>query len=59
MNTEDHIQKWRLILGQDSQNRFGQMSDTSLTQEQDLMDQALAAIYNRADAGGFGDGSGG
>lgn len=58
MNTEDHIQKWRLILGQDSQNRFGQMSDTSLTQEQDLMDQALAAIYNRADAGGFGDGSG-
>ena len=28
----------------------------SLTQEQDLMDQALASIYNRTELGGFGNG---
>ncbi len=57
MNTDEHIRKWRLILGQESQERFGQMSDEAgLSQEQDLMDQALAAIYNRTESGGFGTG---
>lgn len=54
MNTEDHIAKWRLILGQESQARFNQMGGAPLTEEQDLMDQALAAIYNRTESGGFG-----
>ena len=57
MNTDEHIRKWRLILGQESQERFGQMSDEAgRSQEQDLMDQALAAIYNRTESGGFGTG---
>lgn len=56
MNTEEHIRKWRLILGQESQERFGQMGGAELSGEQDLMDQALAAIYNRTEAGGFGPG---
>ncbi len=57
MNTDEHIRKWRLILGQESQERFGQMSsEAGLSQEQDLMDQALAAIYNRTESGGFGVG---
>ena len=35
MNTDEHIRKWRLILGQESQERFGQMSDEAgLSQEQ-------------------------
>lgn len=59
MSEEERIQKWRLILGQESQTRFGQMGDASLTEEQDLMDQALAAIYNRTEAGGFGTKGGG
>ncbi len=54
MEAEQKISRWRLILGQDSQNRFGQMGGFSLTAQQDLMDQALAAIYNRTESGGFG-----
>ncbi len=54
MDEKAHIQKWRLILGSESQNRFEQMGGEPLSQEQDLMDQALAAIYNRREAGGFG-----
>ena len=57
MDEKQHIQRWRLILGSESQDRFGQMGGEPLSQEQDLMDQALAAIYNRREAGGFGNGS--
>ncbi len=57
MDEKQHIQRWRLILGSESQDRFGQMGGEPLSQEQDLMDQALAAIYNRREAGGFGSGS--
>ncbi len=53
MEEKDKIRRWRLILGSESQNRFGQMGDTGLAQEQDLMDRALAAIYNRTESGGF------
>ena len=59
MNEKEHIQKWRLILGSESQSRFEKMGGGGLTQEQDLMDQALAAIYNRREAGGFGNDGGG
>lgn len=61
MNQEEHMQRWRLILGQESQNRFNGMQGggMSLTPEQDLMDQALAAIYNNTANGGFGSGGSG
>lgn len=59
MEAEGKIHRWRLILGQDSQNRFGQMGNAPLTKEQDLMDQALAAIYNCTESGGFGVQGGG
>lgn len=54
MDEKAHIQKWRLILGSESQNRFEQMGSEPFSQEEDLMDRALAAIYNRREAGGFG-----
>lgn len=55
---EGQIRRWRLILGQESESRFSDMADAALTKEQDLMDQALAAIYNRTESGGFGNSSG-
>ncbi len=55
MDTQKHISRWRLILGQESQERFGQMGGEPLSDEMDLMDQALASIYNRAEHGGFGN----
>ncbi len=58
MKQEDHIQRWRLILGQDSRERFEKMGNAELSPEQDLMDQALAAIYNHTSSGGFGGGAG-
>lgn len=54
MNQEEHIQRWRLILGQESRERFEKMGNAGLSPEQDLMDQALAAIYNNTESGGFG-----
>ena len=56
MDIKEQISRWRLILGQESENRFSGMADLSLTKEQDLMDQALASIYNRTELGGFGNG---
>lgn len=56
MDQKAHIQKWRLILGKESEKRFEGMGGAPLTEEQDLMDQALAAIYNRTESGGFGGG---
>lgn len=54
-NTIDRIRRWRLILGAQSQERFSSMSqEWGLTEEQMLMDQALAAIYNHTSEGGFG-----
>lgn len=45
--------RWRLILGQESQNRLSQMGGAGLSGEFDLMDQALAAIYNLHTPGSF------
>lgn len=59
MNQEEHIKRWRLILGQESRERFGKMGNAALSPEQDLMDQALAAIYNNTESGGFGSSGGG
>ncbi|MCI8386881.1 MAG: VWA domain-containing protein [Clostridiales bacterium] len=54
---QEKINRWRLILGAESQNRFSSMGG-GLSVEQDLIDQALAAIYNKTEYGGFGDSSG-
>ena len=60
MEVKEQISRWRLILGQESDKRLSGMTDLTLTQEQDLMDQALASIYNRTENGGFGSqGAGG
>ncbi len=56
MEKEKNIHRWRLILGQESQSRLGQMGASPLSEEMDLMDQALAAIYNKTEHGGFGTG---
>lgn len=55
MDIQTRLGRWRLILGQESQSRFGQMGGEEPTGEMDLMDQALAAIYNRVESGGFGN----
>lgn len=59
MDKEKQIQRWRLILGQESGQRFEGMGGPALSGEMDLMDQALAAIYNRTENGGFLQGAGG
>lgn len=54
MNDTQELQRWRLILGQESDKRFSGMNMPALSEEQSLMDSALAAIYNRSESGGFG-----
>lgn len=56
---KQQLERWRLILGQESQERFSGMGGSELAGEMDLMDQALAAIYNRTESGGFGNPGGG
>lgn len=45
MTQQEQIARWRLILGSESQHTFEGMSGCAMTEEQYLMDQALAAIY--------------
>ena len=59
MENAARLRRWRLILGSDAQERLSGMGGCGLSQQEDLMDQALAASYNRADSGGFGTASGG
>lgn len=57
MEIREQMKRWRLILGEESQGQFDTMDGAGgaqLSQEQWLMDQALAAIYNKSTAGGFG-----
>ena len=54
MEAKEQLTRWRLILGQESEKRLSGMGGGGLSQEQDLMDQALASIYNRTELGGFG-----
>lgn len=44
MDDATRIQRWLLILGQESQERFTGMGGAPLTGGLDLMDQALASI---------------
>ena len=59
MEKEKQLKRWRLILGSESQERFSNIGGVPLEGEFDLMDQALAAIYNRTEAGGFGNSNSG
>ena len=46
MTLEEQIVRWRLILGSETEKSFSEMYDgISLTEEQMLMDNALASIY--------------
>lgn len=56
----DRMKRWRLILGSASAREFDTFGGEplALSAEQELMDRALAAIYNDASAGGFGGGKG-
>lgn len=61
MDQAKRIARWRLILGADSNAKLEQMSNQpcQLSAEQDLMDQALAALYdNTGEGGSFGQGGG-
>ncbi len=53
--TEQQIQqklaRWRLILGQDTQKQFSDMNEFTLSEQQFIMDKALASIYG----GGAGE----
>lgn len=60
MDNPTRLRRWRLILGAESQERFSGMaggSNFSLSSQEDLMDQALATIYDRTE-GSFGSGGG-
>lgn len=63
MENAARLRRWRLILGTESQGRFSRMGrgmeGCGLTPQEDLMDQALAAIYNRTETGGWGPGASG
>ena len=61
MDETERMKRWRLILGSESKERFAAMNgeqEPALSEEQALMDQALAAIYNQSSSGGFGSGRG-
>ncbi len=61
MEETGRIKRWRLILGVESEERFISMNGNEkpgLSEEQLMMDQALAAIYNNSESGGFGQGRG-
>ena len=47
MDTKAQMQRWRLILGQESGDRLEKMDMPQLSEEQMLMDNALASIYNK------------
>lgn len=59
MEEQEKMSRWRLILGQESEKRLSGMGARTLSSEQSLMDQALAAIYNNTENGGFGSGGAG
>lgn len=54
METAERMKRWRLVLGSESEKQFNIMKNgigIDLSEEQLLMDQALAAIYNNRDGG--------
>jgi len=60
MEQTEQMARWRLILGNESQEAFSSMGAGTLTEEQFLMDNALSAIYggSREGVGGSGNGAG-
>ena len=61
MEETGRIKRWRLILGVESEERFISMNGNEkpgLSEEQLMMDQALAALYNHSESEGFGQGRG-
>ncbi|MCI9158132.1 MAG: VWA domain-containing protein, partial [Lawsonibacter sp.] len=60
MSRTEQLSRWRLILGQETEQSFTQMGGVPLTQEELLMDSALGAIYGgpREGFGGPGQGAG-
>ena len=62
MTQQERQTRWRLILGAESQPDFAQMGAAPLSQEELLIDGALAAIYGRPEesfqAAGQGGGHG-
>lgn len=54
----DQMNRWRLILGAETQDSFGAMGANALSQEDFLMDSALAAIYGQGSGGSFGSDGG-
>ena len=61
MDEIERMKRWRLILGAESNERFTSMNKNSgfaLSEEQALMDQALAAIYSHSESDRFGTGRG-
>ena len=44
------LRRWRMILGQQSQEAFAGMGSCELDADQQLMDEALGAIYDETDA---------
>ena len=50
--------RWRLILGAETENSFTAMGGSPLSQEDFLMDSALAAIYGQSGDSQFGGGGG-
>jgi hypothetical protein len=57
MEMKTRIRRWRLILGEESEERLNTMGEGGLSEEETLMDQALAAIYNETGEGSFRSGS--
>lgn len=56
-STVERAKRWRLVLGSESQEEMGRMGCPSLSEDELLMDQALAAIYGGPDES-FGGGTG-
>lgn len=53
----ERIKRWRLILGESSDLEFNNIDSYSLNDEETLMDQALAAIYDGSEEKQAGSGS--
>ena len=56
----EQLQRWRLILGAQAQDSLSNMCEggVSLSEDQRLMDEALAAIYDETEGEGGGRGAG-
>ena len=54
MEHQETLRRWRLILGEDAQQRFDSYGGIALSAEDLLMDNALAEIYGSTDAGSSG-----